>query len=231
MKHLFAAAALLAFFFLTPFAAGADRERWLETDSWSGTGMKTTRIFRVNADKWRIIAQRHASGPRYIHVFNKANEEVGKVLVSHHSAMSVKAFKGKGEYYLVMPDADGEWSVKIHQKLSIAEEWELRKALKEPPPSLLKLGSWSGEAGTFRYNFTVPENTPWRLVCTGETSDAGNIRIRVARLGTVEKSDFVYATAGEIDCLQWFYRGGEYELNIEVGKATWQTEVQSAQAP
>jgi hypothetical protein len=206
-------------------AVRADRKTWYETDSWSGTGMKTTREFLVGAGKWRIVARREADEPRRIWVLDDEGNRFGSVIVLLQGVPAVKPFKGQGRYRLVVPDEDGVWSVKVQQKLSVVEEWDLRQALKEPAPALRKISAWSGGDGRTSYRFSVPQDVAWKLVCRGTAGEAGELRLRVTPLETTEGGDFIKHATGEFDIGQWFVRGGEFELTVGSTGAEWQAEV------
>ncbi len=205
----------------------ADRTRWVETHSWSGEGMMTTEPFLVTGDRWRVVARRFDDAPRNIFILDVAGNEVDKTLILERGVMAIKNLRGAGTYHLSVRDVEGRWSLRVHQRLSVIDEWNLRQALLQPPPLLNKTSHWSGEDGRHSFSFTVPEDKKWKLVSTGTTSEEGRFRLRVTQLKTTEKAEFVHLAKGKIDGSQWFLHGGDFELTIHATGATWKAEVQT----
>lgn len=228
MLHRFARRFVCLVIILTlTLPAFADRVRWLETASWSGKGMMTTEPFVVTSDRWRVVVRRSAAEPRNVLVLDSEGNEFARILVLERGVPSVKALRGAGTYYLAIEEPEGEWNMRVQQKLSVVEEWELRKILRSPPPPLDKIAVWAGAEGVSRFPFSVPAGRAWKLVVRGETEDGGSVRLRVTQLGTTEISDFVRYADGEVSCDQWFPKGGEFELTVSAEKATWRAEVQA----
>ncbi|MDT8389567.1 MAG: hypothetical protein RRC34_03560 [Lentisphaeria bacterium] len=211
-------------FFLV-MAARGDRDRWVETNRWSGTGMKTTEEFLVGGKSWRVIAHRKGETPKTVAVFKKGGEFVSTVNTMDKGLTSFQTLEGPGAFHLSVPESDGAWTIRVIQKMTVIEEWNFRQELKKPLPPLQKVSVFSGADGLERFTITVPAGKSWKLVCAGEKLEGGNLTLRVTRLGTTEQSEFRYEAGKTVDCVQWFLDGGEFELTVDAQNSSWRAEV------
>ena len=217
--------AIICSLIILTMTARADRERWVETNQWSGTGMKTTAAFLVGGKAWRVVARRTGATPNVVRVLKKDGECVAEVRAVKEGIIALQTLQGPGVFHISVPDSDGPWTVRVIQKMSITEEWNFRQEIKKPLPPLKKISVFSGENAMDRFKFSVPPSKSWKLVCTGKKGEDGTLVLRVAQLGTRKKNGFHYEAGQTVDCTQWFLAGGEFELAVDAEKTAWRIEV------
>lgn len=205
--------------------ARADRDRWVETNRWSGTGMKTTEAFLIGGKSWRVIAHRKGESPRAVKIFKKGGELVASVKTMRQGLTSFQTLEGPGAFHISIPESDGAWTVRVIQKMTVVEEWNFRQEIKTPLPPLKKISIFSGANAMERFTISVPAGKSWQLVCTGEKMEEGSLKLRVTQLGTTKQGEFRYEAGKTVDCVQWFLDGGEFELTVDAKNSTWRVEV------
>jgi len=219
--------ALFSLVLLTALPAVADRAVWVETHSWSGSGMKTSPRFLIISENWRVLVRRRALNPRQVFIHGEPGQPPARIFVAERNVFAHAPIKGQGMFYFSVPDADAEWEIKIHQKLTVIQEWNLKQVLKQPPAVLQKIAAWTGEAGRQRFTFEVAEGKSWRLVGGGQAGEEGKVKMRVVQLDTADANEYLHTGTGDFELEQWFYRSGSFELNVEAVNGNWRAEVQT----
>ncbi len=193
---------------------------WMETDSWFGRSSKTTRVFRVAGERWRLYYLNHGSGSLRIRVLNQAHEQVYEVYTqSSRSAIRTVPARS-GEYYLLIESDNSSWEVEVRQHISRLQEWRLREEERDFMSSLEKVASFSGAAGEAEYDISVPDEG-WRMVYSN--SRPGRLTLGVRGKGS-ERYVFYRLMERPARDYTWLHQAGEYKLEVDAENTRWRVD-------
>jgi hypothetical protein len=205
-------------------SAHAQLGRWLETNTWTGYGARTTDVFRVNADKWRLTFRNLSSDPLRVDLYACDGQLLKTVFNVEAPFRGHKAIKGfKGDLYLVISGVQARWEVTVEQYLTTVQEWKLQEILRTPRKPPRKLGVWHGTAGAYTYEIEVPRGS-WRLAYEVKGKH-GRIRVRVTPLSEGAPVPPVFSQFNQGMQHGWVHQAGKFRLEVEAIAGTeWRVE-------
>ena len=206
----------------------AKNPRWVETHSWESSGHHSTPLFKVNAEKWRLVFRRSSSN-RFLRVsvYDSDHEKIHTVVNRNAPFFGYKQLNGKGKYYLQVEGEGINWEISIKQLLNRMEEWDLMHYQRDKKTRRNLLASWHGE-GEKSYSFDVPEGG-WRL--NYETKkEGGKLVIAVDRKeGERDKDAFErreFSLSDKSSGYEWINFAGEFDLQVQEATAPWHISVE-----
>ena len=198
----------------------AAESRWVETQSWSGTGTRQTELFLVNGIRWRLVHRHKGDGIFQVGVYDAQGSFLDMAADLREPVSSSKVLPGRGHRYLAINGVDTEWTVTVEQYLSIIEEWQLTEERRKPPPAYEKLGTWFGADTDVDYEIQVPAGS-WKILHSH--SGAGMLQISVR-----DQKGFVMLAANTTDAGQsesWIHQSGTFRMRIRAVKCQWKVDV------
>lgn len=204
-----------------PAVRGQDA-RWVKTHSWSGYGTKQTEMFWVAGSRWRLRYYPSGEGLFQIAVYDEANELLD-FATDQNRPFPLRGFaslKGSGRRYLGITGINTSWRVVVEQYVTRIEEWHLLQLLGQPSEPLVKIGTWTGEEGSAKYTFRIPEGS-WQIVCT--QSDPGLLQVEV----TDTEGFVALAANGTLpgESVSWVHKAGTFTIRVVSDAPAWQIDV------
>ncbi len=183
-------------------------------------GTQQTDKFWVSGAKWRVRYRPRGTGIFQVSVCDESGSFLDLAANQREPLRGVKGFKGRGCRHLSISCSDVRWTVTVEQYLTVIEEWQLLQLMKQPPPSLYKLGTWTGDAVETEYELVVPSGS-WQL--TYANTGKGTLQLLVLdEEGAIVSS--APPKAGEHG-QGWVHRSGKFVLRVKAVDTSWKVEV------
>ncbi len=206
-------------FLLVSGSAMAQKARWVTTHSWSGVGSKQTEMFWLNAGKWRVRYKPRGSGIFQVCIYDEQGELLEIAADMRRPLAGYKTFRTRGKRYLAITGVDVKWTVTIEQRMSVIEEWQLTQVMRQQPPTLRKLGTWTGDKDA-QYEFTVPHGS-WKLVYNNSKDGFLQVLIR----SDEGMAALAANTSSKGQDESWVHTSGKFTMEVKSAETNWEVDV------
>jgi len=216
---------------LAAATTAAAATEWVPTHYWESStgGTVQTPLLSLHGQRWRVKHRHSGRGePFQLDFFDAAGNHLETLTRLNEPLRGLRTRNNAaaGQFFLRI-SSPGPWSIRLEQRLSIIEQWQLQKEQTQSSPPLYKIAAWAGDTMQAEYEMQIRGNR-WQALCRNNGTGTVSVSIReletdnvVLQITLPEQGEFV----------GWGHRPGTYALSVNAEDSTWALEIYSEAAP